>query len=119
MTTTAITPISHTELNDATSYLFAEEEDICYKVGGTYCVCSTENGCNNIGVETPTPNVATTRNMLKFLKVLYEEYGIDYISIREHRRWRMLDRVRHFTNEKGVHFIKISDNLNIFDREIK
>lgn len=115
-----ITPLSHKELNDATNYLYADEEDICYKINDTYCVCSLEHDCNNIGIETLEPTVATTRNMLTFLRLLYDEYNIDYISIREHKRWKILDRVSHYTDSKtGIHYIKISDNLHIFQRELK
>lgn len=113
-----ILPLTAEELNNKTNYLFADEEDICYKINDTYCVCSLSNDCNNIGIESQEYKISTTRDMLRFLKILYEEYNIDYISIREHVKWDMLKRVKHFTNENGVHFIKISDNLNIFTREI-
>lgn len=112
-------PLSADEFNHLTNHLYAEDEDICYRIGDTMCVCNTGGDVNNIGIENiGKPSVKTLANALRFLLMIYREYDIDYISIREEVQWPAIRRYRYLRDADGVIYIRLSDNLKQLEREV-
>lgn len=116
-----IIPLSADEFNSQSNHLFASDEDICYRIGDTLCVCNVENESNNIGIENiGKPSVRTLINTLRFLLLIYREYDIDYISVREEVHWPVIRRYRYYQDENTkLIYIRLSDNIAQLEREVQ
>lgn len=116
----SIIPLSADEFNSQSIHLFASDEDICYRIGDTLCVCNVENESNNIGIENiGKPSVATLANALRFLLLIYREYEIDYISIREEVRWPAIRRYKYYQDDKTkLIYIRLTDVIEQLEREV-
>ena len=117
----SIIPLSATEFNSQSVHLFASDEDICYRIGDTLCVCNVENESNNIGIENiGKPSVSTLPNALRFLILIYREYDIDYISIREEVHWPAIRRYKYYQDSKiKLIYVRLSDNMEQLEREVR
>lgn len=117
---TNIQAISNRELNDMSNYLYAEPNDICYKINNTLCLCNLEHECYNIGIETIKPTITVVRDLFRFIYILYSEYDINYVSVRQKVVWPVLNRLKGYTDkETGIVYYKISENIDQVKKEMK
>lgn len=100
------------EMVSTMSSLQADEGDIAYYHSGVVMVCNREADSNNIAVERvePISPRQLIRSVLAYLIVLNLEYGIDYVSFREDRRWRILDRYKTVRDGR-TSYARLSENI--------
>ena len=67
-------------LDDETKYT-ANSLDICYKINNLYACCIRNDEINNIIVFSKKYDVGNVKAILKFVKILYLQYGVCFIRV--------------------------------------
>ena len=118
-----IVPITNKEFNDNTHFV-ALDGDLSFLVDDNlYCCCQTDNEMNNILVQAKKPKIMTMKCVLLFLKVLYEQYNIRYISIYlENQIWKKV--FNHFLvlqsdKDENQYYADLQLNIKEINRRLK